>query len=240
MIVTAVHSLPVPLAACATGWMPYPQFSGRTASLDFMGCHVSVLSPGHSPHLPHSHVEEEILIVLSGEAEAIIASREDDISPRRERILPGQFTYYPAWQYHTLRNVSDAPVTYLMFKWSGGPAGASAALDAGLFDARPLLERKGKEPFSPKLLFEASTRWLRRLHCHVTVLDPGGGYEPHADPYDVAIVVFEGILETVGQTLIAPGVIYYGRDAQHGMRNAGNEPARYIVFEFDNGCTSPT
>ena len=31
------------------------------------------LSPGHSPHPPHTHVEEEILIVLQGEADILIA-----------------------------------------------------------------------------------------------------------------------------------------------------------------------
>ena len=54
-------------------WRPYPLFSGQTRTHDDMACHYSLLSPGHSPHPPHTHVEEEILIVLQGEADILIA-----------------------------------------------------------------------------------------------------------------------------------------------------------------------
>ena len=53
-----------------------------------MGCHVSVLSPGRCPHPPHSHVEEELLIILDGEANVEIASSAVDPSPRVEALTP--------------------------------------------------------------------------------------------------------------------------------------------------------
>lgn len=81
-----------------------------------MSSHVSVLSPGHSPHPPHSHVQEELLIVLKGEAEILIVESPDPARARVERLVPGYFVYYPAYQHHTLRNPAASPVTYLMFK----------------------------------------------------------------------------------------------------------------------------
>lgn len=228
-----VCPLALPLAEDPTGWIPYPQFKGSTASLPLMGCHVSVLSPGHSPHPPHSHVEEEILLVVSGEAEIVIAASETDPAPRRERLSRGQFSYYPAWQHHTLRNRSDAPVTYLMFKWAGTTARAGAALEAGIFDARRLLTRVAGEAFSVERLFDAPTGWLNRLHAHTTVLQPGGGYAPHRDGHDVAIVLLEGSIETLGARLSGAGIVYCGRDTLHGMHNPSSVPARYIVFEFE-------
>lgn len=231
-----VCPLALPLPEDPGGWVPYSQFKGSTASLPLMGCHVSVLSPGHSPHPPHSHVEEEILLVLSGEAEIVIAASETDPAPRRELLSRGQFSYYPAWQHHTLRNLSQTPVTYLMFKWTGGPAQAGGALTAGIFDARSLLTRAAGEAFSVERLFDAPTGWLDRLHAHTTVLQPGGGYDPHRDAHDVAIVLMEGTIETLGNRLSEAGVVYCARDTLHGMHNPGNVAARYLVFEFE---TSP-
>ena len=103
------------------GWRPYPQFRGTTPVVGEMECHASVLSPGCSPHPPHAHLEEELLLVLDGEAELVIPSDPDDQTPRLERLLPGAFVYYPAYQYHTLRNPTASPVTYLMLKWRGAP-----------------------------------------------------------------------------------------------------------------------
>src|SRR5262249_52002658 len=50
-------------------WRPYPFFNGYTANVEGMESHLSVLSAGHCPHLPHAHVEEELLLVLDGFAE---------------------------------------------------------------------------------------------------------------------------------------------------------------------------
>jgi mannose-6-phosphate isomerase-like protein (cupin superfamily) len=233
MIAAVVRQLRLPLPESPKGWKPYPLFSGETASLRFMGCHVSVLSAGEMPHPPHRHVQEEILILLSGEADVIITEREDDPAPRRARLVRGQFSYYPAWQYHTLRCVSDAPATYLMFKWAGATPGTGKLLGTGAFNSLPFFEKTGHKPFSPRRMFDAPTRWLSRLHCHVTVLQPGGGYKPHADPYDIAIVLLSGTIETMGGVLSDNGVIYCSAHTEHGIRNPGREPARYLVFEFE-------
>ena len=80
---------------------------------------------------------------------------------------------------------------------------------------------------------------LSKLHCHVTELQPGAGYAPHADEHDVMIVVLSGIVETLGQTVTRNGAIYYSAGELHGMRNVGEELARYFVLEFHGGARSP-
>ncbi|HLC09055.1 MAG TPA: cupin domain-containing protein, partial [Methyloceanibacter sp.] len=66
----------------------------------------------------------------------------------------------------------------------------------------------------------------------VTDMQPGAGYPSHTDEHEVAIVVFSGTVETLGKTVGPGGSIYYAAGQPHGMRNIGNEPARYLVFEF--------
>ena len=87
-------------------------------------------------------------------------------------------------------------------------------------------------PFTTRLLFEGPTAYLGKLHAHVTGLQPGAGYPAHADEYDVAIIVFSGTVETLGKTVGPGGSIYYAAGQPHGMRNVGNDPAKYLVFEF--------
>jgi len=212
------------------GWIPYPLFHGPTPVAEAMESHVSVLSPGRWAHPPHCHIEEELLIVLRGEAEILIANSTDPAGARVERLLPGAFVYYPAYQFHTIRNASQAPVTYLMFKWQGEPLEVDQPLRTTIFDVGdPTLS---PAPMAMRTLFEAPTGFLRKLHAHVTEVEPGAGYPEHVDEHDVAIVVFSGVVETLAQRAGAGGSIYYAAGEPHGLRNISSERARYLVFEF--------
>ena len=82
------------------------------------------------------------------------------------------------------------------------------------------------------VLFEAPTGYLDKLHAHVTDLQVGAGYPAHIDEHDVAIVVFAGTVETLGKRVGPGGTIFYAAGEPHGMGNVGDEPARYLVFEF--------
>jgi len=228
--VVAHVSLPLP-GAGDVPWRPHGLFRGPTAVVPSMGCHVSVLAPGHSPHPPHVHAEEEILVVLGGEAEIVIAEHPDDARPRVETLPAGGFAYYPVGQHHTIRNASARPVTYLMFKWQGGPSRARERLGTGVHraDLRPADDGRG---FAPSLVFEGPTQMLGKLQAHVTRLAPQAGYEPHADPHDVAVLVFSGEIETLGARLRPHDVAYSSAGEPHGIRNPGAEPAVYLVFEF--------
>lgn len=234
MVETAIHTFELPLGdgMPARPWQPFPAFRGATRTCTEMSCHASVLVGGHSPHPPHSHVEEEILIPLHGEVELTIPAGPDDPSPRVERLRPGAFVYYPAWQHHTIRNPGTSPVGYLMFKWQAPPNGAPGPLGTGVHRFGELAPPEGARPFWTSRLFEGPTAWLGKLHSHLTVLEPGAGYEPHRDAYDVAIVTLEGTVETLGQQVGPMSVIYYAAGELHGMKNAGDGRAKYLVFEF--------
>ena len=71
-------------------------------------------------------------------------------------------------------------------------------------------------------------------------MQPGAGYAPHVDCHDVAIVVLSGQIETLGEVVKPHGVIFYAAGQPHGLRNAGEEPAEYLVFEFHAASASAT
>jgi quercetin dioxygenase-like cupin family protein len=216
-----IHPLRLPLPESPEPWKPFPAFAGSTADMPAIACHASVLQSGHSPHPPHAHAEEEILILLAGQVQLELADGAT------AQLYPGELVYYPAGFAHTLRTTSAEPATYVMFKWRGATVGSPVSSLS--------FERFGTAEAG--VLFEGPTRYLRKLHSHVTVLEPGAGYEPHADAYDVAIVVLEGEVETIGGRAAAHDVIFYRAGEQHGMRNVGDIRARYVVFEFHGRST---
>jgi len=236
MISTCIRSLELPLdERPGGGWKPHGLFKGVTSNIDDMRCHAAVLSPGHSPHPPHSHQEEELLIVLDGEAELLLADEPSYEGARPKHVGPGDFAYYPAFQHHTIRNNGSVPVTYLMFKWyveAAQPSTNPLSTNFYSIEEAPSEESKG---FVTKKLFEGPTNLLGRLQCHVTRLEAGAGYAPHVDAHDVAILILSGRVETLGQEVGPLGVIYYSAGQKHGMRNIGDEPAHYLVFEFQAG-----
>ena len=71
-----------------------------------------VLDPGITLHEPHVHAEEELLVVLDGEAELV---RAVDGDTRSRRAGAGVVAYYPIGTRHTIRGTSGGPVTYVMF-----------------------------------------------------------------------------------------------------------------------------
>jgi quercetin dioxygenase-like cupin family protein len=186
------------------------------------------------------HDEEEILLLLAGEVDLIIPSLEGFEGTQRKRLRVGEFVYYPAGFMHTLETVSKEPANYLMFKWSGGLSGLDSPLAFGHFH---LFFDVAEQPqvetgLHTRVVFEGPTAYLRRLQCHTSTLTAGAGYDPHIDAYEVAIVVLEGEVETLGERVGPHGVIFYPSGEPHGMLNPGGVTARYVVFEFHGAQTS--
>lgn len=233
-----VHLLPGLSAAHGKDFASFPHFWGGTPDITDIECHTSILAPGTSPHPLHQHIEEEILVVVSGEAELHVA--DDAVGTQnaeRVRMGPGDFAYYPAYAHHTLTNAGDTPLLYSMLKWAnyGKPQDRRAAGRAFVRAGEAI---RSAEPGIGPELWQVRTRWLRRLHAHVSVLAPGEGYEPHADGYDVAIMLLSGSVEALGRTVSAPSLLYHPAGKLHGIRAVGTEPARYLVFEL-HGRPSP-
>jgi mannose-6-phosphate isomerase-like protein (cupin superfamily) len=215
----------------------HPIIEGPTATMAVFECHLSLLQEGQSPHDIHEHREEELIVPLAGEI-AII--RGADPEPGSETIGPGQFAYHAANQPHTLRSEGIGPAKYFVLKWGKEPRERTeATLVSASFDFRPALLSHGgaAEGFTTALMFEGPTQHLDKLHSHVSTLQPGAGYDPHDDVYDVAMVLLSGVVETVGYTVEAPSAIFYAAHQPHGIKNTGTIPAQYIVFEFHDQAT---
>lgn len=85
-------------------------FDGSTEQLQVLTAGSLQLKPGMSPHPPHRHPEEEILLVTEGSGEILL---NDDTIP----CGPGAMMYCAADHLHGIENTGKAPLTFFFFKW---------------------------------------------------------------------------------------------------------------------------
>jgi XRE family transcriptional regulator, regulator of sulfur utilization len=81
-----------------------------TATLDELEMHVTTLSPGLASHPPHTHPNEELVIVREGTVEVLNGGAW-------KRLGPGSVIFNASNSPHALRNVGDTPATYHVINW---------------------------------------------------------------------------------------------------------------------------
>jgi quercetin dioxygenase-like cupin family protein len=85
-------------------------FQAPTATLDELECHVTTLNPGETPHPPHKHPAEEVIIIREGTVEALV-------NGQTKRVGPGSVIFQASNQTHTIRNVGRTPAVYHVIQW---------------------------------------------------------------------------------------------------------------------------
>jgi redox-sensitive bicupin YhaK (pirin superfamily) len=124
-----------------------------------------------------------------------------------------------------------------MLKWVASQKAETRTLKLEHFRITPLAASETtsdstQQAFALKECFSGPTDQLKRLHSHVTTLLPGGGYDTHTDEHDVAIILFEGTVETNGQHITPSQLVWHRAGIDHDMWNRSDAPARYLVIEF--------
>ena len=76
-----------------------------TPTLDQLEIHITTLEPGQSPHPPHRHPEEEMMIIKEGTVE----STQNGVVTR---VGPGSIIFEASNELHGLKNVGTTPATY--------------------------------------------------------------------------------------------------------------------------------
>ncbi len=85
-------------------------FKVRTATLDELEMHVTTLEPGKSPHPPHRHPNEELIIIRQGTLETLS-------NGEWKRVGPGSVIFNASSQLHGLRNVGTDEAIYHVINW---------------------------------------------------------------------------------------------------------------------------
>lgn len=82
-----------------------------TAMLREFEMHVTTLNEGMRSHLPHTHIEEEIILVRHGEVEEYIDGKLHEVGA-------GSFIFLRSMIPHGIRNIGQGDAEYYAFKWA--------------------------------------------------------------------------------------------------------------------------
>lgn len=85
-------------------------FSAPTATLENLELHVTTLNPGHAPHPPHRHPNEEMLILQHGTVEVLSNGEWKSAGP-------GSVVFNASNQLHGVRNRGSVPAVYHVLNW---------------------------------------------------------------------------------------------------------------------------
>lgn len=91
-------------------------FQAPTPTLDELECHVTTLNPGESPHAPHQHADEELIIIKEGTVESLVNGVV-------KRVGPGSVIFQSSNQLHSIKNVGTTQAIYHVVKWKSAKTG---------------------------------------------------------------------------------------------------------------------
>jgi mannose-6-phosphate isomerase-like protein (cupin superfamily) len=92
------------------GCRVFTHYNGPTDQLSGLCTGMAVLDPGASPHPPHRHAEEELLIIASGDGEIECAGVTTAVGP-------GAIMYCAGNTLHGITNTGKVPLTFYWSKW---------------------------------------------------------------------------------------------------------------------------
>lgn len=208
---------------------------GTTGTLASLEVHASTLEPALMPHAPHTHAdEEELIIIREGNLKVTIKDKS--------KILgPGSVAFAIPGEEHGFWNAGDTPVTYYILKFKsntamdidrGVKAGGSFMLDWN--DIKANTTEKGAR----RNLFDQPTSMFKRFEMHVTTLNEGlASHDPHSHPAEEMILIrFGETSMQIGeqhQAASPGGVVFLSSRILHNLTNAGKGQCEYYAFQWE-------
>lgn len=86
-------------------------FDAPTPALADLECHITTLNPGESPHPPHQHAAEELMIIREGTVEALQGDKTNIVTA-------GGIIFEASNELHGLRNIGTNRATYFVVKFA--------------------------------------------------------------------------------------------------------------------------
>lgn len=209
---------------------------GSTTSLTHFEAHTSTLEPGKAPHPPHTHAdEEELLIVKEGQVKITI----NGVS---KVMGPGSIAYAIPGEEHGIENAGTTQATYYVFKYKSNlPMNLERAKqNGGSFMINWDTVKVAKtEKGQRREFFNKPTSQLVKFEMHTTALNPGlDSHPPHTHKEEEIILILKGnVTMHIGDNFYKarPGdVIFLSSGVSHALMNTGNEQCEYFAFQWRN------
>ena len=203
---------------------------GKTFALESFETHASTLEPGKVPHPPHTHADqEELMIVKEGQVKITIAGQS--------KILgPGSIAFAMPGDEHGIENAGSTTATYYILKYKGKlpmDAGGSFMLDWN--DLKTNNTGKGYR----RDFFNKATSQLAQFEMHTTALNKDSvSHAPHTHLQEEIILIIRGNVTMHIDGKLYPAsagdLVFLSSGIPHALLNTGKEQCEYFAFQWRN------
>jgi len=217
-----------------------------TATLERFECHISTLNPSKMSHPPHTHPQEELIILTAGTLDV-------NANGQLQRVGPGSLFFFRSNNPHNVQNNGEKPATYFVFNFATAatrtPPAIGAPTPAGQLGSMVVdwtrLPVQATRTGERREVVNLPTATLGNIECHITTLNPGAApHAPHRHPDEELILIKEGTVDVTlnGHTQQAgPGaILFFGSNDEHGLKNSGTTAATYYVVRVVTAATPKT
>jgi (S)-ureidoglycine aminohydrolase len=86
-------------------------FDRKTVMNNRFDIHITSLNPGLNSHAPHTHKNEEIILMIDGEGEMVLGNV-------KEKIVTGEAAWVESNIPHNITNTGKRPAVYFAIQWN--------------------------------------------------------------------------------------------------------------------------
>ncbi len=86
-------------------------FDRKTITMNRFDIHITSLNPGLKSHEPHTHKNEEIILMVDGDGEMVLGNE-------RQRITTGGAAWVESNIPHNITNMGKRPAVYFAIQWN--------------------------------------------------------------------------------------------------------------------------
>ncbi|MES1220436.1 MAG: cupin domain-containing protein [Bacteroidota bacterium] len=207
---------------------------GSTSVMANIEVHLTILEPGKAAHPPHTHTnQEELIIVKQGLVKVTIKGKSKTLSAGGLALaLPGD--------EHGAVNAGKTKAEYYIVKYTtrkpvdaerGEKAGGSILMDWG----EPKVEKTDRG--ERRQFFLRPTALFEKFDMHVTTLNKGSvSHLPHTHRQEEIILVKTGnISMQIGDqhySATAGDVVFLPTGVAHALENTTNGTCTYFAFQW--------
>ena len=209
---------------------------GKTFALGYFEIHASTLEPGKAPHPPHTHADqEELMIVKEGQVKITIAGQS-------KLLGSGSIAFAMPGDEHGIENAGNTIATYYILKYKSTlpmdlerakKAGGSFMVDWN--DLKTINTGKGYR----RDFFNKATSQLAQFEMHTTALNADSvSHAPHTHVQEEVILILRGNVEMFIDGKLYKGsagdIYFLSANVPHALKNIGKEQCEYFAFQWRN------
>jgi (S)-ureidoglycine aminohydrolase len=207
---------------------------GKTFALEYFEIHASTLEPGQAPHPPHTHADqEELIIVKEGQVKITIKGQS--------KILGlGSIAFAIPGDEHGIENARNTKATYYILKFKGRlPMNLERAEQSGgsfMLDWNDLKTNNTGKGYR-RDFFNRATSQLAQFEMHTTALNADSvSHAPHTHVQEEIILILRGNVEMFIDGKLYKGstgdLYFLSANVPHSLKNIGKEQCEYFAFQW--------